>query len=138
MIQLVFFCSALYNLSKISTSHELAEFRKKLIDRFGQIPDQANELLDSVKLKWIALKVGIDRYIIKQNKCVCYFIEDHQNNIFKTKTFSIFLSNIQKNKSNIILKEKETTKGKKLVLVIYDINKINAIYKKINLLTIDS
>ncbi len=125
-------------LSKISTSHELAEFRKKLIDRFGQIPDQANELLDSVKLKWIALKVGIDRYIIKQNKCVCYFIEDHQNNIFKTKTFSIFLSNIQKNKSNIILKEKETTKGKKLVLVIYDINKINAIYKKINLLTIDS
>ena len=33
-------------LSKISTSDELAEFRKKLIDRFGQIPDQANELLD--------------------------------------------------------------------------------------------
>ena len=125
-------------LSKVKNENELDDFRKNLIDRFGEIPDQGNELLNSVKLKWIALKIGIERYVIKQGKCIGYFIEDQGDSIFKSKIFGVFLSNIQKEKSNIILKEKQTNKGLKLVLEIKNINRIDQLYNYIKFLTKDS
>ena len=116
-------------MSKVKNENELDDFRKNLIDRFGEIPDQGNELLNSVKLKWIALKIGIERYVIKQGKCIGYFIEDQGDSIFKSKIFGIFLSNIQKEKSKIILKEKQTNKG---------LNRIDQLYNYIKFLTKDS
>ena len=46
---------ALYQqLSNIKTNTELVEFEEQLIDRFGPLPEEAKELLESVRLKWIA------------------------------------------------------------------------------------
>ena len=130
---------SLYNeLSTITDKGKLSEFRKNLIDRFGQIPDQGNELLNSVMLKWLAVKIGIERYVIKQDKCLAYFIEDEQNDVFKTNTFGVFLTNVQKEKSNIIIKKKSTKNGLKLVLVIENIKRIDKLYQTLKLLTTDS
>ena len=128
-----------YNeLSKITTEDKLIEFRKNLIDRFGEIPDQGNELLNSLKLKWLAVEIGIERYVIKQNKCIGYFIEDQQSDVFKTETFGIFLTNVQKEKSNIIIREKNTKSGRKLILVIENIERIDQLYNTLKVLTINS
>jgi transcription-repair coupling factor (superfamily II helicase) len=130
---------SLYNeLSKISNEDKLIEFKKNLIDRFGSIPDQGNELLNSIKLKWLAVKIGIERYVIKQNKCLGYFIEDQQNDIFKTETFGVFLTNVQKEKSNIAIKEKNTKNGLKLILVIENVKRIDQLYDTLKELTINS
>ena len=130
---------SLYNeLSTITNEDKLLEFREHLIDRFGQIPDQANELLNSLKLKWLGVKIGIERFVIKQNKCIGYFIEDQENDIFKTRIFGVFLSNIQKEKSNIIIKEKQTNKGLKLVLVIEKIERIDQLYNTLESLITNS
>lgn len=122
-------------LSKVSNEVELMVFRKNLIDRFGQIPDQGNELLDTIKLKWLATKIGIERYVIKQSKCLGYFIQDQENDIFKTKMFSVFLKNIQKEKSNIIIKEKITKNGLQLILVVENIERIDKLYNTLKTLT---
>ena len=128
-----------YNeLSKITTEDKLIEFRKNLIDRFGEIPDQGNELLNSLKLKWLAVEIGIERYVIKQNKCIGYFIEDQQSDVFKTETFGIFLTNVQKEKSNIIIREKNTKSGRKLILVIENIERIDQLYNTLKVLTTNS
>ena len=128
-----------YNeLSKITTEDKLIEFRKNLIDRFGEIPDQGNELLNSLKLKWLAVEIGIERYVIKQNKCIGYFIEDQQSDVFKTETFGIFLTNVQNEKSNIIIREKNTKSGRKLILVIENIERIDQLYNTLKVLTINS
>jgi len=128
-----------YNeLSKITNEDKLIEFRKNLIDRFGEIPDQGNELLNSLKLKWLAVEIGIERYVIKQNKCIGYFIEDQQSDVFKTETFGIFLTNVQKEKSNIIIREKNTKSGRKLILVIENIERIDQLYNTLKVLTINS
>jgi len=130
---------SLYNeLSKISNEDKLIKFKKNLIDRFGSIPDQGNELLNSIKLKWLAVKIGIERYVIKQNKCLGYFIEDQQNDIFKTETFGAFLTNVQKEKSNIAIKEKNTKNGLKLILVIENVKRIDQLYDTLKELTINS
>lgn len=125
-------------LSKVSNEVELMVFRKNLIDRFGQIPDQGNELLDTIKLKWLATKIGIERYVIKQSKCLGYFIQDQENDIFKTKMFSVFLKNIQKEKSNIIIKEKITKNGLQLILVVENIERIDKLYNTLKNLTTGS
>lgn len=125
-------------LSKVSNEVELMVFRKNLIDRFGQIPDQGNELLDTIKLKWLATKIGIERYVIKQSKCLGYFIQDQENDIFKTKMFSVFLKNIQKEKSNIIIKEKITKNGLQLILVVENIERIDKLYNTLKTLTTGS
>ncbi len=130
---------ALYKeLSKVSNEVELIKFRKNLIDRFGQIPDQGDELLKTIKLKWIAIKIGIERYVIKQNKCLGYFIQDQENDVFKTDIFGVFLKNIQEEKSNITIKEKINKNGLQLILVIKNIERIDQLYNTIKTLTINS
>jgi len=125
-------------LSKISNEDMLVEFRNNLIDRFGPIPDQGNELLNSIRLKWLAVKIGIERYIIKQNKCLGYFIEDQQSNVFKTEAFGVFLTNVQKENSNISIKEKNNTNGLKLILVVENVKRIDQLYDTLKALTINS
>ena len=57
---------ALYQeLSKIKTNIDLEEFEIKLRDRFGPLPLETVELIESVRLKWIVTKLGIERLIIK-------------------------------------------------------------------------
>ena len=46
-------------LNELKTFEELESFRAELRDRFGELPVQAIDLLDSVKLKWAASKIGL-------------------------------------------------------------------------------
>ena len=60
-------------LNELKTEEELLQFETDLIDRFGELPTQADDLLNSVRLKWIATKMGIEKVIMKQNKLIGYF-----------------------------------------------------------------
>ena len=55
---------ALYQeLSEISNDSTLEEFKDKLKDRFGPLPNETKELLETVRLKRIASKIGIERIV---------------------------------------------------------------------------
>jgi len=115
----------IYNkLSQIKTEIELINFEKDLKDRFGSIPDQVIDLLDSIRLKWKASKIGIEKLILKKNQCRAFFISDQNSNFFQSSEFSKILSWVQKNGDKVKLKEKETKTGLKLLLVIKDISNI--------------
>ena len=59
---------ALYQkLSIIKTQEELNDFEHQLIDRFGPLPEEASELIESVRLKWVATQLGMERLLIKKN-----------------------------------------------------------------------
>jgi len=119
---------SLYNeLSKIKNSEKLFELKKKIIDRFGPLPEEAEELLKSVEIKKIGGLIGIERFIIKKGKCIGYFIEDEENDIFKSSTFINFLNNIQNDFSNATISKKKTKKGLKLTLTIENIKKVNTL-----------
>ena len=50
----------LYNkLSELKTEEELQKYEADLIDRFGELPLQAIDLLNSVRIKWIAATIGL-------------------------------------------------------------------------------
>ena len=48
-------------LGELNTEEELQNFELKLIDRFEALPKQATDLLDSVRIKWLAKKLGLEK-----------------------------------------------------------------------------
>jgi transcription-repair coupling factor (superfamily II helicase) len=114
-------------LSQLKTHVELEDFNNKLLDRFGPLPNAAQELLESVRLRWKAAQLGIERLIIKKGKCICYFLSDQKSEFFQSQKFHFILAEIQKNQSRMILKEKKTNSGMKLLLVISEIDDIKTL-----------
>jgi transcription-repair coupling factor (superfamily II helicase) len=114
-------------LSQIKTNKKLIDFENKITDRFGPLPEPAIVLLESIKLKWVATQLGMERLIIKKGSCICYFISDQQSEFFQTKTFSFLLTKIQEDPDRIKLKEKNTPNGLKLILTIQSIGEIQTL-----------
>ena len=128
---------ALYQeLSQLKTTQELEAFEAKLQDRFGALPDAAKELIESVRLKWIAVQLGMERLILKKGSCLCYFLSDQQSNFFQSEGFSFLLNQIQGSPERIQLKEKNTANGPKLLLSIKEITDVKSLISLLNTLVL--
>ena len=122
----------LYNeLSKIKEEEKLKKFEKNLEDRFGEIPPQGIELLNTLRLKWLAAKLGMERLIIKQNKCIGYFISDQHSDFFQTPVFSQILNTVQSDSQSLSIKEKQTRNGLRLLFILENIYSIEKLYQKL-------
>ncbi|CAM3570720.1 transcription-repair coupling factor [Flavobacterium gelidilacus] len=117
---------ALYNeLGTIKTEEQLLAFEQKLIDRFGALPKQAIALLNSVRIKWIATRIGLEKLIMKQGKMIGYFISDQQSNFYQSQRFIKVMQFVQHNGNICKLKEKDTKNGLRLLLTFDNVKSIN-------------
>ncbi|MFD1062801.1 transcription-repair coupling factor [Winogradskyella litorisediminis] len=103
-------------LNDIKTEEDLQKFESEIIDRFGELPTQVEDLLDSVRLKWIATKMGIEKLILKKNRLIGYFIQDQQSPFYQTDGFTKVLQFVQQNAGKCTMKEKQTRNGLRLLL----------------------
>ena len=92
-------------MDNLKNEEELSAFGMKLIDRFGPLPRQVNELIISFKLRWLAQNLGIDRLVIKGGKMVGYFIQNPQSPFYETEVFAQLLNHIQRNAQNCKMSE---------------------------------
>ena len=126
---------ALYNeLSNVKDEKKLDKFKKNMEDRFGKIPPQGLELLNTIRLKWVASQLGLERIIVKNKKCVAYFLSNQQSKFFKSKVFNQILFAVQNNSQSLKIKEKQTRKGLRLIMLIdnvYSIKALNQMLEKI-------
>ena len=115
----------LYNeLSTVETESELLEYEKRLIDRFGELPIQAVDLLDSVRLKWFAKNLGLEKVILKQKRMIGYFVSDQQSPFYQTEAFSNILKYVQQNPKSCVMKEKQTKSGLRLLITFIRIDSV--------------
>ncbi len=115
----------LYNeLGAIKDEAGLQEFEKKLIDRFGPLPKQAVALLNSIRIKWIATKVGIEKLVLKQGKMIGYFVSDQQSDYYQSVKFRNVLNFVQKHAALCKMKEKQTVNGLRLLLTFENVKSI--------------
>ena len=129
---------ALYNeLSGIKDEAGLAKFKKNLEDRFGKVPSQAEELLNTLRLKWEATQLGLERLIIKNNKCVGYFLADQQSDFYQSPVFNQILISVQKQPDQFSIKEKQTRNGLRLLLVLGGIHSIKKLVDRLHTLVPD-
>jgi len=94
-------------LDNIETEEELLRFENQLTDRFGKIPDQAKDLLEVVRLRWIAVDLGMERIIMKNGKMICHFISDQKSPFYQSPTFTTVLGWIQNNAAKCRIKEEK-------------------------------
>ena len=115
----------LYNeLGNVKDEEGLLAYEQKLIDRFGILPKEAQSLLNSIRIKWIATRLGIEKLIMKQDKMIGYFVGDQQSDYYQSSRFHKVLQFVQQNGNLCKMKEKETKSGLRLLLTFENVKSI--------------
>jgi len=115
----------LYNeLGNVKDEDGLLAYEQKLIDRFGPLPKEAQALLNSIRIKWIATRLGIEKLIMKQGKMIGYFVGDQQSDYYQSSHFRKVLQFVQLYGNLCKMKEKETKSGLRLLLTFENVKSI--------------
>ena len=115
----------LYNrLATLKEEADLVQYQKEIEDRFGPLPLEAEALLDSVRLKWKAAHLGIDRLLLKKKQCIGYFIADQESPFYQSDRFHALLVWVQQHATQVNMKEKQTKGGLRLRLAFKDIHSV--------------
>lgn len=108
-------------LDNAKNEEKLAAFKKELEDRFGAIPQETLELINTIRLRWLAMDLGFEKLILKKNKMLCYFISKQESPYYQSKIFSNVLSFVQQNPSSCKMKEGDS----KLSLIFENVKSID-------------
>jgi transcription-repair coupling factor (superfamily II helicase) len=107
-------------LDNISKEEDLHLFEKNLRDRFGPIPAEAIELINVVRLRWKAMRLGFEKLTLKNKKMLAYFLNKQQSEYFSSPIFQASLVYAQKYPKLCTLKEQNS----KLYLTIEDVDSV--------------
>ena len=105
-------------LNAISDEKGLLNFQKNLEDRFSTIPLSVTELISSMRLKWIAKKLGFERLILKNGTMRLHFTTKTDSTYFESEMFGKILEYLKLNFGTCEMIEKNS----KLSLVITNVN----------------
>lgn len=100
---------------------ELDAFEINLNDRFGPVPKQTLELIHTIRLRWLAMEIGFEKLMLKNNRMSGYFIQNQNSPYYQSETFTKVLKFVQMNMRICKMKE---SKGK-LTLSFENIKSIN-------------
>lgn len=93
-------------LDDITEEDKLNKFAADLEDRFGQLPDPALRLMNAVRLRWTASKIGFEKLIIKKGHMFGSFVADQESPFYQSATFSYVIQFVQRNPDRVQLREK--------------------------------
>ena len=65
-------------LDSLRNEDQLLDYRKRLIDRFGPLPEQAEELLEVVRLRWLCCRLGIEKILLKGEHMTMYLVQNKE------------------------------------------------------------
>jgi transcription-repair coupling factor (superfamily II helicase) len=74
-------------LDSLETEEALTKFAESLVDRFGKIPGEVEELFDGLRLRWLCRRLGFERLILKNNKLLLFFVENPQSLYYESDGF---------------------------------------------------
>ena len=111
-------------LNTLNSEAELEVFDRDLTDRFGALPIQVVDLLDSVRIKWLATKLGFDKIVMKQGKLIGYFVRDQNSLFYQSDHFTRILKYVQANPKLCSIKEKQMRQGLRLLMSFKNINTV--------------
>ncbi len=100
-------------LSKIESDEKLIEFRDQLKDRFGVLPRPVKDLLHSVRLKHIGMRLGWSKIRIKNGKLLGYFPNETNQKYYTSELFGQVMARVNQHHQIFSLKQK----GNQLLLI---------------------
>lgn len=92
-------------LDNSNNEEDLQKFEMQLKDRFGPVPYQTIELIHTIRLRWLAMEIGFEKLLLKNNKMVGYFIPKQDSAYYQTESFTKVLKFVQQNQRICKMKE---------------------------------
>ena len=118
-------------LNQVEDEEGLKKFEAQLTDRFGELPSQAEDLLNSVRIKWLAKGIGLEKVVLKKGRLTGYFISDQQSEFYQSEGFTKILQFVQANHQICKMKEKQTRNGLRLLLIFEGITSLEKALKSL-------
>lgn len=115
-------------VDSLQDEEAIATFVAELTDRFGPVPQPVTELLQVVRLRWVAVGLGIERILLKNSKMTIYFISNKNSVFYQSPQFATIIYNVQRYRNSCQMQEKNG----KLVLTF---NNITTVEKALQMLT---
>ena len=107
-------------LDDMKNEEELVKFERMVKDRFGPLPPEMKDIIEIVRVRWIAEMLGMEKILLKNNNLKCYFVSSENEKYYKSATFGKILDYVKMNSRKCSLKE---AKGK-LILIFEKITSI--------------
>ncbi len=92
-------------LDNIKVEEELQTYIKSIQDRFGPVPDVVEDLFETVRLRWLAEKLGFEKVALKNGIMKCYFVPSSKERYYKSEVFGKVMQFIQKHPKTCKIKE---------------------------------
>ena len=101
-------------LDTLQDDKQVAAFRARLIDRFGPVPSETEELLRIVPLRKLAAKLGAEKLFLKGEQLSLILVSNPQSPYYQSNTFGKLISYMMKYTRRCDLREKN---GKRSMVV---------------------
>lgn len=92
-------------LDTLESEEKLKAFEASLADRFGPVPDETTELIHTVRLRWMAGELGLEKMVLRNERLLAYFISNPQAPFYQSARFMNMLRYIQQKPRLFSLKE---------------------------------
>jgi transcription-repair coupling factor (superfamily II helicase) len=93
-------------LDNLDSDTQLEEYRIKLKDRFGNIPEQTEALLHTIRLRWLAKEIGFEKLTLKNESMIGFFVANQDSVYYQSKSFTKVLDFIKHNPAGYKMYEK--------------------------------
>lgn len=103
-------------LDEMEKETDIKNFSAQLVDRFGRIPYEGQELIRIVTLRQLGKHLGLEKIALKQGKMYLYFISDEKNGYYQSPQFGKILSYLQQHARMCKLRD---IKGKRSMAIDY-------------------
>ncbi len=107
-------------LDNLKNELELEKFIQSMRDRFGPQPEPVKDLVETVRLRWLAEKLGFEKLLLKNENMKGYFVPSDNEAYFKSETFGAILKYVQSHPRKCRMKEHK----KRLILTVEDVSSV--------------
>ena len=104
-------------LDHIKTEERLQAFGKNLTDRFGPMPKPVLDLLNTLRLRWVAKDLGFEKIILRDNLMIAHFVSNQESVYYDTQTYQKVMQYILNHPKRCTVKEAHG----KLILTIKEV-----------------
>ncbi len=111
-------------LDNCETEKELGDFHHELNDRFGPVPTQVEDLFTTVRARKIAVDLGFEKMLLKNEVLKCFFVSNPDSPYFQSETFNGIIHFLQTGTNKAKLKQV----GKNGILVVEDVKTMKGIW----------
>ena len=84
-------------LDNLHTDEQLAAYRSRLVDRFGPVPQEGEELMLVVPLRRLAGQLGCEKLLLKQGRMTLFFVSDPNHPFYRSTAFDHILQYVATN-----------------------------------------